>query len=274
MKKSIICCMLTAFLMCGCSVDNKKGSAEREQAFSAQYDEMTEDDTKSEIDIDKLVYPEYTEDELLNISDDELRRLCVISIYKDNTKYRTDEIIQEHYFYEQLSASSREEAETIAKERFTAHNDSYLYSNMRSVEEKENIGWLYAADYSNHNVQNEPTYCMIFSSDFFDNERLIAESTQENFRTLLLCCFPQYEDGLGCFMHESPDRIKAVKYYARAEYLDAAPKCIELFKTTITLNKQTGEIEHLTDKGEYETVKIIDYDIMKMREISKEFIKQ
>lgn len=208
---------------------------------------------KQMFDEEKIVYPEYTEDEILNLSDKEMIRLAAIVLLKEaqwGSKDGSEDFLQ----YER-SVENREEAAEIAEDYFTPKNDNYSYSEIKSAEEIDGVGWRYTADYisSNPKAVPSPRNLIVFSKDFYDKGRLTAEPTAENLEKLV-SCFP-YENGMydaliGCFTHENGGESKAVIYCIGIDDIKPNHCTAVLVKQTMTVDKEDKTVHWFSENSE------------------------
>lgn len=199
-----------------------------------------------------------TEEEILNLTDDQVKTLYEAGTLQD-TVYRyplpEDIDLQDtpvRYYYRNkedgllycASAETEAEAQAFAEEFFIPENDSYTFDGCEKIFSNADF-WIYRSNYSNEKVTNKPYYVLIYNKNYYDAaEKTIQFAWNEQSLWEFLSLYYSFS-GIHCnlnsFYTETEEQIIMSVYniYRRSSGDWGINDDIVLQKTSFIIDKAT-----------------------------------
>ena len=199
-----------------------------------------------------------TEEEILNLTDDQVKTLYEAGTLQD-TVYRyplpEDIDLQDtpvRYYYRDkedgllyyASAETDAEAQAFAEKFFIPENDSYTFDGCEKIFSNADL-WIYRSNYSNVKVTNKPYYVLIYNKNYYDAaEKTIQFAWNEQSLWEFLSLYYSFS-GIHCnlnsFYTETEEQIIMSVYniYRRSSGDWGINDDIVLQKTSFIIDKAT-----------------------------------
>lgn len=246
MRRKWICVLTAALLMTGCAeavsdtADNMPETAAPETAAAetAAVTETASTVTEPEIPAEPIGTSNWTEDDLRNISDDDLILLSMqgreagYPAFCAQLPFESDTLT---LVTARRSAADRAEADQIVAETF---------SNLLGQDLKlEDPGrwWYYVTG------SGLPHHVLVFDAAFFDRQTatLHADVTEENLLLLAAVhCYQAYGYSPGAFVHDTGDSLCCTQYFVSSVGGDwGMSDTAALYAYSFYADKETGVLE-------------------------------